>query len=401
MLDEHHKAALIADLCTLIRLPSRSNAAGGEEGDVQRWVAAQMRAAGARVRSFLPEEIPGFFTHPLCCGPDRNYKDRPTVIGEIGPEDAPAILIAAHSDTVPLFAFDDWTFSPFLGEVRDGYVCGLGSSDDKWGVASMLTLMRALAQPGRRLKKRVIFASTIDEENGVANGLLLLTLAGVSAQACLYLDGLDMNVFKGNSGGSNLYLRPRRPLAPAALARHTELLTAACARLCREREAVFRIPYFEHSTVRDSSVKYVPREDSRGPFHLLAFYTVPGEADAAVCRQLEQAVAEALGADAALYDLSYRHPWFEPALIDAQSPIVRIMADAARNVLGRPPVVTVVSKQDVFVLHNHAKIPTVSFGVVRSDSPRTFHQPDESVAVEDVWAGARIAYEAIERWMET
>jgi acetylornithine deacetylase/succinyl-diaminopimelate desuccinylase-like protein len=77
------------------------------------------------------------------------------------------------------------------------------------------------------------------------------------------------------------------------------------------------------------------------------------------------------------------------------------MSDSFRAVRGCPPVVTVVSKQDVFVLNNHAHIPTVSFGVAQSEGPRTHHQPDEAVSVEDVWTGARIAFEAIRRWMES
>ncbi|MCX5660874.1 MAG: M20/M25/M40 family metallo-hydrolase [Planctomycetota bacterium] len=400
MLHESHKKTLIDDLCALIRLPSRSFPSGGEEGESQRWLAAKMRAAGARVRTFEPADVPGFLSHPLCCGPDRNYKNRPTVIAEIGPADAPALLVAAHSDTVPIFDYAAWTFSPFLGEVRDGQVRGLGCCDDKWGVATMLTLIRAFMAGGKPLKKRIIFASTIDEEHGVGNGLLLLALAGVTAEAGIYLDGMDMSVFIGNSGGSNLYLRPKRPIDPALFERDAHRLAAACAALSVEREKVFQRPYFEHSSIRHSSVRFVRREDGHGPFFLIAFYTVPGEAREEICARLERGVAEALGPDAALYDLSYREPWFEPALIDARSSIVGLMADAAESVLGRPPVVGVVSKQDVFVLHNHARIPTVSFGVVSSESPRTYHQPDESVAVEDVWAGAKIAHEAVRRWME-
>jgi acetylornithine deacetylase/succinyl-diaminopimelate desuccinylase-like protein len=183
--------------------------------------------------------------------------------------------------------------------------------------------------------------------------------------------------------------------------RHSERLECACAILSRQRAPLFVRPYFEGSIVRETSVKLVSRDEGRGPFFLVAFYTVPGEEKADVCRQLEHAVSEALGADAALYDLSYRQPWFEPALIDGDSPIVRLMSDSFRAVRGCPPVVTVVSKQDVFVLNNHAHIPTVSFGVAQSEGPRTHHQPDEAVSVEDVWTGARIAFEAIRRWMES
>src|ERR1043165_532129 len=121
---EQYKPGLVNDLCDAIRFPSRSCATGGEEGRIQRWVAQRMRSLGARVRTFEASHYPSFFQHPLCCGPDRNYQDRPTVIGELGPEDAPAFLIAAHSDTVEVFEPEKWTQDPFTSRVQNGNVYG-------------------------------------------------------------------------------------------------------------------------------------------------------------------------------------------------------------------------------------------------------------------------------------
>jgi len=400
MLHERYRAQLIDDLCRLIRIPSRSSAAGGEEGTLQRIVAEEMRQLGARVRTFEPDDIPEFRGHPLCCGPERDYSDRPTVVGELGPAGAPALLVAAHSDTVSIFEPDEWTFDPFLGEVRDGFICGLGSNDDKWGTATMLTVMRALGDAGAPLTKRLIFASTIDEENGVGNGLLLLMLAGIEAEAALYLDGSDMNVCIGNSGGSNLYLRPKATLDQPTLDRHGELLKDACASLSTRRDALFAREFFEGSPARSKSVMLHRRQDERGPFFLLAFYTVPGEGKE-ICRELEAAVAEALGDDAGQYDQSYREPWFEPSLLSRDAGLTPLVAQSMCELRGEEPRVTVVSKQDVFVLNNHAGIPTVSFGIARPGGRGAFHQPDESARVEDVWAGCQVAYDVVCCWRET
>jgi len=122
MLDERYRDQYINDICRFIRIPSISDAQGGQEGPLQSLVAERMRTAGARVRTFDPTDVSGFLTHPLCYGPDRNYKNRPTVIGEIGPENAPALLVMAHSDTVPVIKPERWTFDPFLGEIRDGEI---------------------------------------------------------------------------------------------------------------------------------------------------------------------------------------------------------------------------------------------------------------------------------------
>ena len=401
MLHERYKQPLIDTLCKLVRIPSRSFPEGGEEGTLQRWVAERMCRIGARVRTFEPDDLPGFKKHPLCCGPDRDYRDRPTVIGEMGPEDAPALLITAHSDTVPVGNFDEWSFSPFLGEVREGKVCGLGCSDDKWGTATLLTVMRALAESRHPLRKRLIFASTIDEENGVGNGLLLLMLAGVKAEAALYLDGLMMDVMIGNCGGSNLYLRPKAQMAKDELQRHAELLKTACKTLSRGRTGLFARPFLETCSVRDASVVLRQCADSRGPFFTLAFYTVPGEDNASVQHQLEDAVEAALGKAAADFDTSYGTPWFEPALLDVNAPVVQLMARSVRAVRNTEPCISLLCKQDAFVLNNHAKIPTVSFGVGQwGDELGACHQPDEAVPMEDAWTACQIVHHAVSHWLE-
>jgi acetylornithine deacetylase/succinyl-diaminopimelate desuccinylase-like protein len=183
--------------CELVRMPSISDARGGDELLVQRQMAEWFDAAGARVRTFEPRDVPEFFTHPLCYSPSRQYDNRPTVLAEIGPQDAPALLVLAHSDTVPLFEPEKWTVEPFGGEVRDGRIYGLGCSDDKWGLAAMVMIARALQPAASGLKKRVIFASTVDEESGVGNaGGLEVGLAALGNRAriavvALAVGGLD------------------------------------------------------------------------------------------------------------------------------------------------------------------------------------------------------------------
>lgn len=402
MLDEIYRQPLIDDLCAFIRIPSRSSAQGGEEGRLQALIAARMEALGARVRVFEPDDIPEFRRHPLCCGSDRQYAGRPTVIGELGPPGAPALLVAAHSDTVQITAPAEWSFDPFCGELRDGAVRGLGASDDKWGLATLLTLMRALVDTGRPLRKRILFASTIDEENGVANGLLLLALAGLQAEGALYLDGYQMQIFVGCLGGSNLYLRPREPVPPEMLARHTAQLDAACHAISRERSALFTHPLYIQNAMRERSVFLNPQSGPDGPLFILHFYTLPGEERGAICRALEAMVATTLGAESARYRQEYREPWFEAAPVPLDIPLIGHLSHSVRAVLGTEPQVTTVSKQDTFALTKYGGIPTVSFGCVSQITGRgAFHHPDEYLSVTDLWNGCRVAYEAVCRWLES
>ena len=113
-------------------------------------------------------------------------------------------------------------------------------------------------------------------------------------------------------------------------------------------------------------------------------------------------VAETLGDGCQLYEASYHDPWFEVALVAEDTPLVGYMVQAVRDVLRCEPTLTTISKQDSFVLTNKAGIPTVAFGPRPVESERgSAHQPDECIDIEELWDGFRIAYSAIESWLET
>lgn len=399
-LDAKYRLELLDRLCELVRIPSPSGPEGGQEGELQALMIRQMRKLGARVRTFEPDDIPQFRSHPLCCGPNRNYANRPTVIGEIGPANAPALMILAHSDTVPLTAPENWTVDPFGAEIRDGKVYGLGVGDDKWGLATMLVILKAIQEAHRSLNKRLVFVSTIDEENGVCNGLLLLMLSGIQAQAALYLDGGNSNIHIGNLGGSSLYLRPIDPLPETRISDHARLLGKACQNLSRQRTGLFIDRYYQTNFVRESSVAYYLKQDLQGPYHQISFYTLPHEEKTATCRELEAVVAQTLGKDRDCYCHSYRQPWFEPALVPDSTPLIRHLNDACRDITGRESLITTISKNDAFVFDNHANIPTVMFGVSKTEGPGAYHQPDECIELSEAWSGCRIAYRAVCRWIE-
>ncbi len=399
-LSEKYKDFYLNELCEFIRIPSRSTPEGGEEGGLQRLVAARMRDLGARVRTFDPADVPGFLNHPLCSQPERRYADRPTVLAEIGPPDAPALLVLAHSDTVPITKPEEWSFDPFCGELRDGNILGLGAADDKWGTAALLTILRALADSQAPLRKKIILASTVDEENGVGNGLLLLALAGVKAEGAIYLDGYRMNVLIGNLGGTFLVLRPKDPSVKGLDVRHAACLREGCRKLSGQRAVLFDGTFYKDNAVRESSISLIERADAKGPHFIINFYTLPGEEKTSVCAALEAMVEEALGDEGRLYQQDYRPVWFEPALISPELPHVQCLASAAEDALKTKPVITTISKQDAFVLTNHARIPTVSFGPAgRVAGKGAYHSVDEYLTVEEAWTGCRIAANAVFKWL--
>ena len=399
MFDEKYKDKLIDTLCQLVRIPSRSSINGGEEGMIQSFIADSMKNAGISVRTFEADDFPAFRDHELCHGPDRQYKGRPTVIGEIGDKDAPALLVIAHSDTVKITSPEKWSVDPFSGQIRNGAVYGLGVGDDKWGVATILIVIQALMEKEKIFKRRVIFASTIDEENGVGNGMLLLMLAGIKAKSALYLDGLDEIVSVGNCGGSCLYLKPIRPINEKKLNRHTLQLEEECRKMNKERQHLFDRPFFKDNYGRRYSPVLKRCNDVSGNVFGIHFYTLPEEEKLSSCKNLEKMVSNALGKDFSDYTLVYDEPWFEPVLIGTDVTLVKQFASNYREIIGKPAKIATTAKGDGFILVNHADIPTVRFGISRSEGPGAVHQVDENVDIEVAWSCSCVVYKTIYKWL--
>src|SRR6516162_6967621 len=73
------------------------------------------------------------------------------------------LLLMAHSDVVPADR-TQWSVDPFSATIRDGYVYGRGSQDDKSLLAAELAVLVELKHRGVALKRPVILLSEADEE---------------------------------------------------------------------------------------------------------------------------------------------------------------------------------------------------------------------------------------------
>jgi acetylornithine deacetylase/succinyl-diaminopimelate desuccinylase-like protein len=78
------------------------------------------------------------------------------------------ILLAAHADVVGVER-DKWSFDPFAGTMKGGYVYGRGALDFKGGLAVFAEAVMRLARNKVPLNRDVIFLSEADEEGGKYN----------------------------------------------------------------------------------------------------------------------------------------------------------------------------------------------------------------------------------------
>jgi acetylornithine deacetylase/succinyl-diaminopimelate desuccinylase-like protein len=139
------------ELSELLRIPSIS-ADSERKDDVRRaaeWVAGAVRQMGGEAELVETE------TFPL-------------VVGEVrasGGGDAPTVLCYGHFDVQPAGPADEWETDPFEPEVRDGWLYGRGTADDKGQLWALLKATEELAAAGE-LPVNVRFVCDGEEETG-------------------------------------------------------------------------------------------------------------------------------------------------------------------------------------------------------------------------------------------
>lgn len=84
---------------------------------------------------------------------------------EIG-EGEEIVGILGHLDVVPEGDLEKWSLDPYSGAVKDGYIWGRGVSDNKGPVMTCLYAVKALADTGIKLNKRIRIIMGADEESG-------------------------------------------------------------------------------------------------------------------------------------------------------------------------------------------------------------------------------------------
>jgi acetylornithine deacetylase/succinyl-diaminopimelate desuccinylase-like protein len=102
------------------------------------------------------------------------------------------ILLMGHLDVVGVER-DKWTFDPFGGTIKDGYVYGRGSSDDKGMTAACLEVFLMLHRQKVPLDRDVVFLAEADEEAGGG--------AGINFMVQNHWDKIDSE-FALNEGGT-------------------------------------------------------------------------------------------------------------------------------------------------------------------------------------------------------
>jgi acetylornithine deacetylase/succinyl-diaminopimelate desuccinylase-like protein len=125
----------------------------GNETRVTAYLAEQLRKAGLQPMLFESEAGRGSL-----------------LVRYQGSGGGKPLLIMSHIDVVPVEK-DLWSVPPFEGLVKDGFLWGRGTLDDKGMAAAELETMLLLARLKPKLSRDVIFLAEADEEAGGTYGM--------------------------------------------------------------------------------------------------------------------------------------------------------------------------------------------------------------------------------------
>lgn len=123
-----------------------------------------------------------------------------SVVGRVG-HGPKKIAFDAHIDTVEIGDRSQWTKDPHCGEIKDGLIYGLGSSDQLGGAAAMIASGRMLKELGYDGEYTVYYTFTVMEED--CDGLCWLYLIqeeGLKPDYIVSTEPTACKLFRGQRG---------------------------------------------------------------------------------------------------------------------------------------------------------------------------------------------------------
>ena len=391
---DDHQAQLNALLTELIRFDSQNLCGDGREAELAAHMAGLYRQAGFETEIFFPDSVPGLTDSPLYW-PGHNTHKRPNVTGVWrGSEGLERVMLAAHTDTMPVGDEKAWTRPPFGGVIEDGRIYGLGSADDKAGLAAALFAVRALQAQGIAPKKDVVLGAYCDEEYGGGNGALGL----VMRQPCddvVNLDGGNFELWPTALGGGVFRLELALDHVTDDCSGIYRALRLAMDALevfgQRRRDELGRNPFYEGTQTQRSAYRVAafgscPDSHERAYVEFV-IYTIRAREE--IERELDDILDrlkgeyDRLGVARAAFRRTTR--FFDYGDCDTGHGAFPVMKQCVEAARGRPAEVRGSCLTDLSVIMAAMGPRCFNFGVFRDFSlPGGAHQPDEYVTCEDL-----------------
>jgi len=128
------------------------------------------------------------------------------VIGRIG-NGKKVMAFDAHMDVVDIGHLGNWTFDPLGGEIKDGYVCGRGTVDQKGGAAAFVTAGRILKDMAFDNDLTLYFVGSVIEED--CDGLCwkyLVEEEGIRPDVVVVTEPTNLGIYRGQRGRMEIHV---------------------------------------------------------------------------------------------------------------------------------------------------------------------------------------------------
>lgn len=128
------------------------------------------------------------------------------VIGRIG-NGKKILAIDGHMDTVDVGNIDNWSFDPFSGEVKDGFVHGRGTVDQEGGPAAFVTTGRILKELGFDRDLTIYFVGSVMEED--CDGLCwkyIIEEDKIKPDFAISTEPTNLNIYRGHRGRMEIHV---------------------------------------------------------------------------------------------------------------------------------------------------------------------------------------------------
>jgi len=362
--------AAIRSLQALVQIPGTT----GDERRVAEHVAESLRRAGARVTV------------------DRHWN----VVGEVGSQRGPGLLLLTHTDSGPAGAMED----PYSGETRDGapfgktgpVVYGRGACAPKASIAAMVAAMAALARHGDALPGRVQMAAVVKDLAANHEGVRQIDAAGlVQADVCIAGEPSNNAIVLGARGIAHYEVeftgvpthwgRPRDGANP--------LYALGAFVLELERVELPTDPVLGAATLAPFAVDSTavpPRTPGRCRV-MVDRRVLPGESPETIGRSLQDLADRIAGERRGIGGHVRAASGMFPYAVPEGAPIVRLVERAVRAALGRAPEHTYITfSSNAGYLIRERNLPSLAFGPGRIEDAGE----REHVAVDDVVAAAKV-----------
>lgn len=391
-----HQDRLYRLLSKLIQIDTQNGITHGAEERCEDLILGEYRRLGLRAERYFPDQTPGV-RESAGYLPGRGTDRRPNFSGTYHAEHPRGrVMLAAHTDTMPLGDPSIWTVDPLGGVMRDGRIYGRGASDNKFGIASSILAMEAVQACGAALESDVVLESYCDEEYGGGNGALAASLRD-QCGAIVNMDGGNYEIWSCSMGGQGQSIRVAadEPQDSAALVIDAlQIVREELRPFFRNRyEELAADRYFAGTDMQRSAVRI--HEFRAGDnacdldFGNMNFVYYSNRSQEVLRAELEAAEERIR---ARLAPMGVHTKGFQPTTrffyclsLPDEDPMLVTLKGAAEEASGRPVRISGACMSDLSIFLKFGSPRSVNFGILRDF--RLYggaHQPDEFVTQEEL-----------------